>query len=44
MSQFHVIDPTYFYDAIEEFSFNYTIYVVIGKSIDNTTGKTIPAR
>lgn len=27
--QNHVIDPTYFYDAIDEFSFNYTIYVVI---------------
>lgn len=24
----HVIDPTYFYDAIEEFSFNYVIHVV----------------
>ena len=22
----HVIDPTYFYDAIEEFAFNYNIY------------------
>lgn len=26
--QNHVIDPTYFYDAIEEFSFDYDIYVV----------------
>lgn len=25
--QNHVIDPTYFYDAIEEFSFNFDIYV-----------------
>lgn len=23
----HVIDPSYFYDAIEEFAFNYTIYI-----------------
>lgn len=41
MPQNHIIDPTFFYDAIEEFSFNYTIYVVTGKSIDNTTGKTL---
>jgi len=34
MSQNHVIDPTFFYDVIEEFSFNYTIYVLTGKSID----------
>lgn len=33
--QNHVIDPTYFYDAIEEFSFNYEIYIVTGKSIDD---------
>ena len=26
--QNHVIDPTFFYDAIEEFSFNYVIYTV----------------
>lgn len=26
--QNHLIDPTFFYDAIEEFSFNYNIYVV----------------
>ena len=32
--QNHVIDPTYFYDCIEEFSFNYTIYVVEKKEID----------
>lgn len=24
--QNHVIDPTYFYDAIEEFAFNYVLY------------------
>lgn len=40
MSQNHVIDPTFFYDAIEEFSFNYTLYVVTGKSI-NDAGKTV---
>lgn len=32
--QNHVIDPTYFYDCIEEFSFNYNIYVVEKKEID----------
>lgn len=32
--QNHVIDPTYFYDAIEEFSFNFNIYVVSEKSLD----------
>lgn len=26
--QNHLIDPTYFYDAIEEFSFDYIIYVL----------------
>lgn len=26
--QNHLVDPTFFYDAIEEFSFNYTIYIV----------------
>lgn len=32
----HVIDPTYFWDAIEEFSFDYDIYVDNGESnIDN---------
>ena len=24
----HLVDPTFFFDAIEEFSFNYPIYVV----------------
>ena len=38
--QNHVIDPTYFYDAIEEFSFNYTLYVNSGKNIDEY-GKTV---
>ena len=30
----HVIDPTFFYDAIEEFSFNYNIYVLTVQGID----------
>ena len=33
--QNHVIDPTYFYDCIEEFSFNFTIYTVTNKTIDD---------
>ena len=36
----HVIDPTYFYDAIEEFAFDYTCYVVVGKDI-NDYGKVV---
>lgn len=32
--QNHNIDPTFFYDAIEEFSFNYNLYVNTGKSVD----------
>lgn len=34
--QNHLIDPTYFYDAIEEFSFNFTIYINTGKTVDET--------
>ena len=30
--QNHLVDPTYFWDAIEEFSFDYTIYVVTDDS------------
>ena len=33
--QNHVIDPTFFFDAIEEFSFDYDIYVVIDKKLDS---------
>ena len=33
--QNHVIDPTFFYDAIEEFSFNYNLYVNTSKSVDD---------
>ena len=38
--QNHVIDPTYFYDAIDEFAFNYIIYVVNDTEIDDY-GKVI---
>lgn len=31
----HVIDPTYFYDAIEEFAFDYYIYVMTGETVDD---------
>lgn len=30
----HLIDPTYFYDCVEEFSFDYPIYVVSGIEYD----------
>lgn len=30
----HLIDPTYFYDCVEEFSFNYPIYVLSNISYD----------
>lgn len=36
----HVIDPTYFYDAIEEFSFDYTLYVLSKKAQVDDYGKT----
>ena len=32
--QNHVIDPTFFYDAIEEFSFDFDIYVVTSRTYD----------
>lgn len=38
--QNHVIDPTYFYDAIDEFAFDYKIYVVNDTEIDDY-GKVI---
>lgn len=38
--QNHVIDPTYFYDAIEEFSFNYNLYVNVDKTV-NEYGKRV---
>lgn len=33
--QNHVVDPTYFFDAIEQFAFDYDAYIVIGKKIDD---------
>ena len=38
--QNHVIDPTYFYDCIEEFSFNYEIYIVVEKTLADD-GRTV---
>lgn len=38
--QNHLIDPTYFYDAIEEFAFDYDIYVCTGKTV-NDLGKRV---
>lgn len=32
--QNHVVDPTYFYDAIEQFAFDFDIYVKIGEELD----------
>ena len=37
---YHVIDPTFFYDAINEFSFDYTLYVVSAKTV-NEYGKRV---
>jgi hypothetical protein len=34
MSRNHVIDPTFFFDAIDEFSFIYPIYVVNKNGVD----------
>lgn len=31
----HVVDPTFFYDAIEQFAFDYDIYVVESEDIDD---------
>ncbi len=38
----HVIDPTYFYDAIDEFEFGYKCYILSGKKI-NEYGRTTSA-
>ena len=35
MTQNHVIDPTYFFDALEEFSFNYQFYVSSPSTVDD---------
>lgn len=32
--QNHVVDPTFFYDAIEEFSFDFMMYQLSSKSVD----------
>lgn len=34
MPQNHVIDPTFFWDAIDEFAFNYDLYSETGKTVD----------
>lgn len=34
--QNHVIDPTFFYDVIEEFAFNFNIYVVDKKTVSDS--------
>lgn len=34
MKRNHVIDPQYFWDAIEEFSFDFDIYVLVSKDLD----------
>ena len=33
--QNHVVDPTYFYDAIEEFAFNYNWFVKNSENVDD---------
>lgn len=38
--QNHVIDPTYFYDAIEEFAFDYDIFVVTQPKLDDYGNRT----
>lgn len=35
MSRNHVVDPTFFFDAIDEFSFTYPMYVVNKNGIDD---------
>ena len=30
----HLIDPSYFYDAIEEFAFDYDIYIQVDRKLD----------
>ena len=35
MSINHLIDPTYFYDCIEEFAFNYDAYIVDNVYVDD---------
>lgn len=33
--QNHLVDPTFFYDAIEEFAFDYTVYIKQTPTIDD---------
>lgn len=33
--QNHLIDPTYFWDAIEEFSFDYKLYTITDSDVDD---------
>lgn len=37
----HVNDPSYFYDAIEMFSFDYTIFVLTSKNVLDDYGRRI---
>lgn len=37
----HVIDPTFFYDAINEFAFDYNLYVLIANDEIDEAGYTI---
>lgn len=37
--QNHVIDPTYFFDAIEEFSFNFRLFVKVGQTEPDDYGR-----
>lgn len=37
--QNHVIDPTFFYDAIEQFAFDYDIYIVADEDFDDYGNK-----
>lgn len=39
--QNHVIDPTFFYDVIEEFSFDYTAFIIVRKELDDSGRDTI---
>ena len=39
--QNHVIDPTYFYDCINEFAFDYNLYVLISNDEINDNGYTV---
>lgn len=39
--QNHVIDPTFFYDCIDEFSFDYNLYVLVENNAIDERGYTI---